>query len=128
VAFSIDDQAGTAQMRAFLHQEGLDPNVRWLDYLTGPAAKVRRVVRDGFHTSYYSLPAAKADALAPSAFQARMRNAVAEKANAPAAIMHQSPLFIVDPHGWVRAVFGDASTVPSAAVLADVARLAGGGS
>ncbi|HKI58329.1 MAG TPA: SCO family protein [Trueperaceae bacterium] len=123
VAFSIDELAGPAQLRGFLDQEGLDPNVSWLDYLTGPADEVRSVVRDGYHTSYYSVSNAEADKLAPGTFQARMRNPLAEKANAPFTIMHQSPLFIVDRHGWVRAAFGDASTVPSDAVARDVARL-----
>lgn len=123
VAFSIDKLAGPAQLRAFLEQEGLDPNVRWLDYLTGPAQEVRAVVRNGYHTGYYSVSNAQAEKLAPSSFQARMRNALAEKANAPFAIMHQSPLFIVDRQGWVRAYYGDAGTAPSTAVVADVARL-----
>ena len=123
VAFSIDKLAGPAQLRDFLDQEGLDPNVSWLDYLTGPADKVRSVVRDGYHTSYYSVSNAEAEKLAPSTFQARMSNRLAEKAKAPFAIMHQSPLFVVDRHGWVRAAFGDASTVPSDVVVSDVARL-----
>ncbi|MEJ2666331.1 MAG: SCO family protein [Deinococcales bacterium] len=124
VAFSIDKLAGPAQLRAFLDQEGLDPNVHWLDYLTGPEQTVRAVVTNGYHTGYHSVSNAQADKLAPSSFQARMRNALAAKANAPIAIMHQSPLFIVDRQGWVRAFYGDASTAPSPAVVADVARLA----
>lgn len=123
VAFSIDKLAGPAQLRAFLDQEGLNPNVAWLDYLTGPADKVRSVVHDGYHTSYYGVSNAQAEKLAPSTFQARMSNPLAENANAPFTIMHQSPLFVVDGKGWVRAAFGDASTVPTGAVVDAVARL-----
>ena len=125
VAFDIDKATGPKDLRAFLQQEGVDPNASWLAYLTGPAAKVRSVVHDGYHSSYYSVSNAQAEKLAPSTFQARMSNGVAEKANAPFAVMHQSPLFVVDTHGWVRAAYGDASTAPTAAVVGQVARLVG---
>ena len=127
VAFDIDKLTGPKDLRAFLDQEGVNPNAHWLAYLTGPAKTVRSVVHDGYHSSYYSVSDAEARKLAPSTFQARMSNAVAEKAHAPFAVMHQSPLFVVDARGWVRAVFGDASTTPSAAVVNDVAQLVGGG-
>ncbi len=127
VAFDIDPATGPGDLRAFLVQEGVDPNARWLAYLTGASATVRSVVLDGYHTSYTRVSNAQATSLAPSTYQARMRNPVAEKANAPFAVMHQSPLFIVDRHGWVRAVFDDASTAPSELVAGDVARLAGAG-
>jgi cytochrome oxidase Cu insertion factor (SCO1/SenC/PrrC family) len=126
VAFDIDKMTGPKDLRAFLDQEGVNPDVRWLAYLTGPAKTVRSVVHDGYHSSYYSVSNAQAQKLAPSTFQARMSNGVAEKANAPFAIMHQSPLFVVDRQGWVRAVYGDASTTPSAVVVNDVAQLVGG--
>ncbi len=127
VAFDIDKATGPKDMRAFLHQEGVNPDAGWLAYLTGPASKVRSVVRDGYHSGFYSVSNAQAAMLAPSTFQARMRNPVAEQASAPFAVMHQSPLFVVDRHGWVRAAFGDASTAPTAQVAGDVARLAGSG-
>lgn len=127
VAFDIDSATGPKDLRAFLDQEGVNPDARWLAYLTGPASTVRSVVHDGYHTSFYSVSNAQAAKLAPSTFQARMSNAVAERANAPFAVMHQSPLFIVDRDGWVRAAFGDASTAPTAQVAGEVARLAGSG-
>ncbi|MEJ2288852.1 MAG: SCO family protein [Deinococcales bacterium] len=126
IAFDIDKLTGPKDLRAFLHQEGVNPNERWLAYLTGPATMVRSVVHDGYHSSYYSVSNAQAEKLAPSTFQARMNNGVAAKAHAPFAIMHQSPLYVVDRQGWVRAVYGDASTTPSGVVVNDVARLVGG--
>ena len=127
VAFDIDSATGPKDLRAFLDQEGVNPDARWLAYLTGPAATVRSVVHDGYHSGYYSVSNAQAEKLAPSTFQARMRNPVAERASAPFAVMHQSPLFVVDREGWVRAAFGDASTAPTELVAGDVARLAGSG-
>lgn len=127
VAFDIDRATGPKDLRAFLDQEGVNPDARWLAYLTGPASTVRSVVHDGYHSSYYTVGNAQAEKLAPSTFQARMSNPVAERANAPFAVMHQSPLFVVDREGWVRAAFGDASTAPIAQVAGDVARLARSG-
>ncbi len=127
VAFDIDKATGPKDLRAFLDQEGVNPDAHWLAYLTGPARTVRSVVHDGYHSSYSSVSNAQAEKLAPSAFQARMSNPVAEQASAPFAVMHQSPLFVVDRKGWVRAAFGDASTTPTAEIAGDVARLAGTG-
>lgn len=128
VAFNVNELAGPAQLRAFLDQEGLNPNVGWLRYLTGSADQVRRVVRDGYHTSYSTVSHARYAEVAPSAFQARMNNPLGEDAGAPFDIEHQDPLFVVDRAGWVRAVYGDASTVPSELVVRDVARLVRSGS
>lgn len=126
VAFDIDRATGPSDLRAFLVQEGVNPDSSWLAYLTGPAKEVRTVVERGFHSGYQVVPNARAAELAPSAFQARMNNALAQRAAAPFAVMHQSPLFVVDRRGWVRAAYADATTAPSAQVVRDVQALAGG--
>lgn len=134
VAFDINRDTGPADMRAFLAQEGIDPNDGWLAYLTGPFAAVRKTVTGGYHIDYQEpargaargRPEAAASGARPGAYQARMRNPVAERAGAAFDIAHQDPLLIVDQRGWVRALYGSASTTPTPVVVADVASLVRG--
>lgn len=123
VAFDVNDLTGPRAMRSFLVQEGIDPNGSWLAYLTGPASVVHEVVTGGYHIDYRHASAAARSAAPPSAYQARLQNAVAERAGAPFDIAHQDPLLIVGRSGWVRALYGSASTAPTALVVADVRRL-----
>jgi len=123
VAFDINELTGPKDMRAFLVQEGIDPNQSWLTYLTGTPAAVRRAVTGGYHIDYQKAPQTPASGGQPSTYQARLRNTVAERAGAPFDIAHQDPLLIVDQRGWVRALYGSASTTPTGAVVADVASL-----
>lgn len=130
VAFDINQSTGPADMRAFLVQEGIDPNRGWLDYLTGPPAAIRKAVTGGYHIGYQESARAATQAVAsgaqPSAYQARMRNPVAEHAGAAFDIAHQDPLLIVDQRGWVRVLYSSASTTPTPLVVADVASLVRG--
>lgn len=126
VAFDIDKAAGPGDLRAFLKPEGVDPGAHWLAYLWGPPGVVRDVVRNGYHTSYYSVPNKKAAAAEASALQARMANPVRAKAGVSSTILHQSPLFVVDRQGWVRAAYGNAGAASLRTIVDDVARLTGG--
>lgn len=131
VAFDINRDTGPAEMRAFLAQESIDPNEGWLDYLSGPPAAVREAVAGGYHIDYQEpaqgaappAPQTAAAGAQPSAYKARLRNPVAERAGATFEVAHQDPLLIVDQRGWVRALYGSASTTPTPTVVADVASL-----
>lgn len=123
VSFNINKAAGPKAMRAFLEQEGVNPNLHWLQYLTGSSAAVQKAVTTGYRISYQGISQAAYAKVLPSAYQARMRNGVAERAHAPFDIDHSDPLFVVGRHGWVRALYGTASTAPTQQVVSDVAQL-----
>ena len=123
VSFDINKATGPKVMRSFLEQEGVNPNAHWLQYLTGSPGAIQKAVTTGYRISYQGVSAATLDKVLPSAFQARMRNGVAERARASFDIDHEDPLFVVDQHGWVRALYGSASTTPTQEVVSDVAEL-----
>lgn len=127
VSFDINELTGPKDMRAFLNQEGVNPNAHWLEYLTGSPGAIKKAVTDGYHMSFQAISDATLNKVLPSAYQARMRNGVAERAHAPFDVSHSDPLFVVDQHGWVRALFGSASTSPTQEVVRDVALLARSG-
>ncbi|MEJ2645224.1 MAG: SCO family protein [Gammaproteobacteria bacterium] len=122
IAFNVDPSGtGPRQMSAFLREYGWNPaDLHW-QYLTGKPARIRHVVRDGFHIAYQRV----ADQDTPSSSngeseqtpQPEVVNPLAEKAHARYDITHNDGLVLVDAQGRIRKIYDQADVVSNRRLL-----------
>lgn len=129
VSFNLDPaDTGPAQMRAFLSQYGWDPhNPNW-QFLTGTPAAVDQVVRKGYSVFYKRVSLAEEAAEGDDGMvQPEVENKLAQSAHVDYDIVHNDVLEVVDQHGRIRKIYGNADTVDWTRLLTLVQSLIGTG-
>lgn len=123
VTFNVDPSgAGPAQLRRFIAQYGgeADPGaggVHW-HFLTGSAAEVRKVVRDGYHIAYWKAAGAEEAGMTRP-------NRLAEKADVGYDVKHTDATYLVGSQGKIIGLRQGPSSADASALLAAVHRLLG---
>jgi protein SCO1 len=131
VAFNVDPNgSGPKQMRAFMNEYGWDPSDTHWQYLTGTAAEVHRVVRDGYMVYY------QRESLAEEAHdeaiekkegtyvaEPDVKNTLADEAHVNYDIVHNDLLEVVSPNGEIVKIFDDAEKVRAQDLLVVVRAL-----
>lgn len=123
VTFNVDPSgAGPAQLRQFITQYGgqADPaagGVHW-HFLTGSAAQVREVVRDGYHIAYWKVPGAEEGGTTRP-------NRLAARADVGYDVRHTDATYLVGRQGKIVDLRQGPSSADAPALLSAVHRLLG---
>ncbi|HUA09622.1 MAG TPA: SCO family protein [Candidatus Acidoferrales bacterium] len=125
VAFNVDPTgSGPKAMSAFMREYGWNPSDTHWQYLTGSAAEIHRVVRDGYMIDYERVTLAEEardEALEKKAgtyvAEPEVQNKVADAAHVDYDVVHNDLLEIVSPTGEIVKIFDDAEKVRGAELL-----------